>query len=346
VVRSVHSTFTDPDQYQAAIHPAQVEILVTAKGDFDAALTRIELSRLWVQHGRESLPRIANSVAKAERPPIFFLTRADQASISYNGKDLAYGEIVVAGSGSMRHHCTEGSCHWATVSLTLDDLAAAGHGLVGRDLIDRSETHYLRPPPPAMSRLLHLQQAAEQLARSAAEILAQPEPARALEQALLHAIVMSLSESVPIKVARGARRHAAIIARFEELLAANYDRPLHLAEICTAIGVSERTLRTICMDHLGMGPVRYLWLRRMHLAHRALIRAAPQSATVTEIATANGFWELGRFAVEYRALFGEAPSASLHRPAEEIRHQKIARSPLPLPNLHSRRPALLQYCRL
>ena len=138
MVRSVHSTFTDPDQYQAAIHPAQVEILVTAKGDFDAALTRIELSRLWVQHGRENLPRIANSIAKAERPPIFFLTRADQASISHNGRDLAYGEIVVAGSGSIRHHRTEGPCHWATVSLTLDDLAAAGHALVGRDLIDRS----------------------------------------------------------------------------------------------------------------------------------------------------------------------------------------------------------------
>ena len=68
-----------------------------------------------------------------------------------------------------------------------------------------------------------------------------------------------------------------------------------------------------------MGPIRYLWLRRMHQAHRALIQTAPGTATVTKIATDNGFWELGRFAVEYGALFGEAPSATLRRPAQETR---------------------------
>jgi hypothetical protein len=59
----------------------------------------------------------------------------------------------------------------------------------------------------------------------------------------------------------------------------------------------------------------------MHLARRALIQTAPGTATVTDIATASG-WELGRFAVEYRALFGEAPSASLRRPPQEIRASK------------------------
>jgi hypothetical protein len=37
--------------------------------------------------------------------------------------------------------------------------------------------------------------------------------------------------------------HAAVIARLDELLAANQDRSLYLAEICAATGVSERTLR-------------------------------------------------------------------------------------------------------
>jgi AraC-like DNA-binding protein len=51
----------------------------------------------------------------------------------------------------------------------------------------------------------------------------------------------------------------------------------------------------------------------MHLAHSVLNQATPATATVTEIATAHGFWELGRFAVAYRKLFGESPSVTLNR---------------------------------
>ena len=54
-----------------------------------------------------------------------------------------------------------------------------------------------------------------------------------------------------------------------------------------------------------MGPIRYLTLRRMHLVKRALLRASPATATVTQIVSDHGFWELGRFAVQYKRLFGE-----------------------------------------
>ena len=60
-----------------------------------------------------------------------------------------------------------------------------------------------------------------------------------------------------------------------------------------------------------MGPKQYLLLRRMTLAHRALQSANPAETTVTEVATRFGFWHFGRFAGEYRALFGEAPSVTL-----------------------------------
>ena len=112
------------------------------------------------------------------------------------------------------------------------------------------------------------------------------------------------------------RRHYAIVARFEEFLEANPDRPLYLTEICAAIAVAERTLRIACEEHLGMGPIRYLSLRRMRLVRLALLRADPSAATVTRLATDHGFWELGRFSVAYRALFGESPSESLRRPAD------------------------------
>jgi AraC-like DNA-binding protein len=93
-------------------------------------------------------------------------------------------------------------------------------------------------------------------------------------------------------------------------------RPLYLGQVCAAIGVPERTLRNHCMEHLGMGPAQYLWLRRMDLARRSLALSVPNATTVTAVANDHGFGELGRFAVEYRKLFGEAPSQTLRRPVD------------------------------
>jgi AraC-like DNA-binding protein len=105
--------------------------------------------------------------------------------------------------------------------------------------------------------------------------------------------------------------------RFERILEANPNEPLYITDVCASIGVTDRTLRLHCQDHLGMNPQRYLWLRRMHLARRALALADGTVKTVTEIANDHGFGELGRFAVSYRKLYGEAPSVTLRRPPDD-----------------------------
>lgn len=136
---------------------------------------------------------------------------------------------------------------------------------------------------------------------------------RALEQELIHLMARCLADREASK-ARG--RHGVTMTRFEEFLEANPDRPIYLVEICAALAVSERTLRGYCEEHLGMGPIRYLAFRRMHLVRRELMRADPSETNVAKIAIDHGFWELGRFSVAYRALFGEAPLRTLQRPIE------------------------------
>jgi len=101
-------------------------------------------------------------------------------------------------------------------------------------------------------------------------------------------------------------------------------QPLFLIEVCAQVGVNERTLRNYCLEYLGMSPHRYLWRRRMNQVRHAVSLADPVEATVTTIATNYGFWELGRFSVAYRKLFGESPSTTLRKSPEHV--QFAARS--------------------
>jgi AraC-like DNA-binding protein len=309
-------TFDDPYPYQSAIRGAQFEVLVTGGGHFRAELTQIELPRLWMQHGRECLPRIFRGAVNAERAAIGFLTEVHQPSIFHCGRVVSPGDIIVNDWLCM-HRRTEAPSRWGAMSLTPEDLAAAGKTIAGRELTAPPHAYIVRPSPSLMSRLLRLHEQAGQLARHAPNKLAHRQVARALDQALVHAMVRCLTDCRPAGEGAGAHRHLQIIARLEEFLAANRGEPAYLAEICAATGATERTLRACCQEYLGMSVIRYLWLRRMHLAHRALNLATSVTTTVTEIATECGFWELGRFSVEYRALFGETPSESLRRAPDE-----------------------------
>jgi len=295
--------------------------LVTSKGNFCAELTQINFDRLWMQYGRTNLPNVFRTRITANRLGVTFLADANQASIQHSGLELSSSAIVSYGAGSMPHRRTTQPCRWASMSLSPDELRAASCAMVGRELLASSAAHLVHPNPTHLARLVHLHEATRQLATAAPDTLAHPGVTRALEHELVYAMVTCLADDTRADVGARWRHHSAIIKRLEELLEANHNRPIYLAEICAATAASERTLRVCCEEHFGMGPIRYLWLRRMHLVRRALLQADPMETTVTQVATEHGFWELGRFATSYRALFGEPPSASLRRPYNEVTFQ-------------------------
>jgi AraC-like DNA-binding protein len=167
-----------------------------------------------------------------------------------------------------------------------------------------------------MAKLQRLHAAAGHLAETAPEIISNPDAAYALEQALIEAMVGCLGNHEARQDSVAQRQHELIMRRFRRVVEENPDQPLYIPELCKAIGVSERTLRVCCQEQLGIGPKRYLLLRRLHLSRRALRKGLPDTTTVTETATRYGFWHFGRFAGEYQSLFGEAPSSTLHRRAE------------------------------
>jgi len=109
----------------------------------------------------------------------------------------------------------------------------------------------------------------------------------------------------------GAR--SLVVRRAEQFFRRHVGESVSIAQLSNSAGVSERSLRNAFYHVCTTSPKRYLKLWQLHQVRRALRGGAGPPLSVTDVATLHGFFELGRFAGEYKALFGEAPSQTLQR---------------------------------
>jgi AraC-like DNA-binding protein len=105
------------------------------------------------------------------------------------------------------------------------------------------------------------------------------------------------------------RRSRQVVDTACSFMMARLDHPPTLTTVELEVGVSARTLQSAFAQHLGAAPGDWFKWQRYQVAHHLL--RTRQVASVTEAALACGFPHLGRFAVEFRARFGQSPSELL-----------------------------------
>ena len=303
--------FTDPDEHAAAIRQGVSEMTIAGRGAFHSEIVRVDFHHLWMQRFSENMSRIRHTTGLGGRAVIAFPAQPGPAQ-SWQGLELTPANLIRHREGASYYHRSAGASVTAAMSLPLAEIAAISAAF-GGDLSPPRDSSIVTPSASAMARLQRLHAAAGHIAKTQPDIIAHPESARGLEQALIEAMAACLATGDTSEEHGARRRHALIMRRFHRVVAEHLDRPLYIPEICKAIGVPERTLRVCCQEQLGTSPKHFLLMRRMHLARRDLSRADPKTTTVTEVATRYGFWQFGHFAGEYKSIFGESPSVTLAR---------------------------------
>jgi AraC-like DNA-binding protein len=304
-------TFTDPHDYRNGVRGADHQVMILSRGDYRAELTLLDFGNLLVQRGRQSLPHVAIAGADPELTSIVMLSDPHQPDIRVNGVDAGDRDLLVLAAGAEHHHRAGADSRWASTTMPTSQLMASAQTLLGRELPPPSVTRLMTPDPAAIGRLRQLHEKAVSLAAAPGGL--HTNVAASLRHALVQTMVACLAaDELDRASIRLDGRSSAVVGRFMQRVEADLGRPLFMIDLCAELGVAGRTLRQYCLGHLGMGPNRYLWLRRMNLARRALVRPGT-GTTVTQVANEYGFSELGRFAVRYRQLFGETPSATLRR---------------------------------
>lgn len=99
--------------------------------------------------------------------------------------------------------------------------------------------------------------------------------------------------------------------RLEECIRARLSQETTLSELAVDVGVSVRSLHSLCQRDYGQSPMELLRNFRLEAARARFLQS--NYLSVTEVALECGFSHVGRFASYYRQRFGELPRITARR---------------------------------
>ncbi len=311
-------TFADCNTFEAGLDAVRISLVVTQPGRFAAKATIVALPQLELLRISEELARVAFVSLPPRRAAVSFpIDGAEPARFS--GFRMGTGDIMLHADGEGYHQVLGPSSSWGLILLSPDVLARFSRAVVGFDLVHPRVGYVVHAPATAAANLLLLHRRATRLAARRPGVLAHPAVARALEQELLHTLVHCLADGSVEPETPVHSRRAAVMRQCETALAQpSAGAAVGLLDLCRAVGVPARTLRSCFAAFLGISPHRYLVLRRLRMVQRELSVPEYPAPSVRTIAARYGFADLGQFAAKYREQFGELPSATLREARKPV----------------------------
>ncbi len=308
----------DADELAESLLDWNVEYTQLHPGRFDGAVTIIPLGPVLICRGRFNQSMLQRSAPPEQCVTIARPGRGSDPLVLC-GHEVADGEVFVSGAGAEAEIVNRGVHHPRTLSMRRDFL--------------QSQATWLRhaPMPPAGSVQLHspgtqwtssFLDAMEWIADAVTqypEATARADVRDSLVDALLARVDALGAADAPISNAREVRTARRVaVERAREYIDANLTESIRLSDLCKYARTQARSLEYGFHEVMGISPIGYVRATRLHRVRRLLRSTAVRTRSVSVIALDCGFWHLSQFAVDYKLVFAESPSATYRRTLAQL----------------------------
>lgn len=268
---------------------ATIDVDQLEPGDLKIDRTTIPFPEVTLRRTRASLG-IKAAGAVAERTTLIVLTGKGTANARWSGE--AFGEGNVASSGSRVDVLTRGPATFYAMAV---DRAVLPHEFVKLDL-------------PRVSRLRSYIECLVGIAdRDGYTAALQRSAGRTLLNFLTRWRDDESGSREPVP------RRLLAVRRCEEYVFEHIDENPTLADLTSVSGLQMRSLINAFRAVTGYSPMAYLKTQRLNAVRRALCVADGARTRIIDVAANWGFWHMGHFTADYRAMFGETPSQTLRK---------------------------------
>lgn len=140
---------------------------------------------------------------------------------------------------------------------------------------------------------------------------ADAQAAASLQSRLVGWLSAAAAHAVDPRVARhDLPRRRLAVERARRFIHEHLAEPIRLSELCRHAHIQARSLEYGFRDLVGMSPIKYIKMLRLGAVRRRLQTSSAGESSVSEVALDCGFCHLSQFAVDYKKVFMESPSAT------------------------------------
>lgn len=298
------------DEFEEALYGVQGRYVLRTRQQRDWQLNVVDLNGVALMNGREGAGTVYTGVGL---PGYFniFLPLTGHESTMVDSHPFNRQRIGWMVPNTMFHISAKIPTSWLTVAMSCE--LVLRWASVREDEFDFCVLHrnLVSNAHRNLGPLLWLARRLFQIEARAPEVLHTEGAEEAARREVMDVVFRMLLPIDPLHaVPRHHRDHKEILRRALELLDTLQIQSVYTEDICRATCASERTVRNVFNEYLGMSPHRYLMIRRLH-GIRDAIRHAGADDTVTSLCARFGVWDFGRFASLYHQYFGVLPAQSL-----------------------------------
>ncbi len=250
-----------------------------------------------------TMSRGVHQVGAAPRDTISFGIPLSEARYRWRGRDIQGQSLVCFGNG----HEFDANCTTAFDAVTLSISVSAWERLADQIGLPVAITDRVHEPTTMVGpgreggfRLVGL--------RARAFIREPTLPfGRAEQEGLILDLLRAVHSGGTFRDHSSKKLRSRALDNALQIMALNTNENLPVSTLCAEAGASWSTLDRAFKERFGLGPKAYLTRLRLGRVREELCNSPPE-VPIVEVANAFGFWHMGQFAKDYRAMFGELPS--------------------------------------
>lgn len=300
---------SEPEGFGDAVSGMELSVAYRHRQVRPSRVIQFRSPRLGMDFGELHAKSHLRGIMPEDSASICFLRGPGNAI--FNGLRGEAGTLFYLPPGAELNGCADPGMSWVTMAIPAGIWETCGT-IAGADRFPVRHQPGWKPSPALGQQLFRMLAAVERDLSMAGD-----DPnraARALTKAgtfARHCAVIAWEQSTRAGSRRECTRNRCRLAkRAHDWMLAHLEQDVDVGLLCLEFGVSRRELEYAFRTILNTSPAEHLKILRLNEIRRALRDPALSRQSVSRIALRFGMTHLGRFASQYRMLFGETPSQS------------------------------------